>query len=126
MLTVRVEKERHEGRDVERVKAVTDTNADLAKAKKALRVLGGRPSGHRPSLGSAIEERDHAQKEMETTSEKRQVAKDALTTAFDLFKRYCTNVQAVESAVQKRMRTNLRNIMQTVLGQVKESLRHIS
>lgn len=90
-------------------KAVTDAKVEIADAKEALPGLEGWASVDRSALRSAIEEGDCIQSEVAMTSAKFQVAKWALTATFYHLKRRSGNVQAVEAAVQERMKPNLRN-----------------
>lgn len=78
LVTVKFEKERHEARNVESTKSVTDAKVELANAKEALNVLKGSPSTDRSAVHGAIEHRDSVQGELATTSAKLQVAKRAL------------------------------------------------
>lgn len=81
----------------------------------------GRAFAERMPRRSTIEDHDHGQCELATTSAKLKVAKGSLNATFDHFKRLSINVQVAEAAEQERMKSKLRNCIQAVLDQVEES-----
>lgn len=99
LVTVRDEEERHEARDVESTKAVTDAKVERLNAKEALHVLEGRASTDSSTKRGAMEDRDHVQGELVTTSARLQVGKWALTATFDHLKPLFSKVRPAEAAV---------------------------
>lgn len=85
--------DRHEVRDGESTKDVTDAKIDLTNAKESLHVLEGRDFMDRSEILIPIEQRDRAQTEMVTTSARLQVVERALTTTFDDLESHSSNVQ---------------------------------
>lgn len=83
LVTVMLEKERHEAGDGESTKAVTEAKVELVNAKEAWRVLEGRTSADGLALRSAMEERNRAQNEVATPSAKLQLAKGAFAATTD-------------------------------------------
>lgn len=87
--------------------AFIDAKAKLTKGKETLRVLEGWASRDRSAMGSTINESDCMQGKFVTTFAELQFAKRALTAAFDDLKRHSSNLRAVGSVVQERMKSQL-------------------
>lgn len=85
----------------------------------------GWASADTSAMRSTIEGRNSVQSELVTTSAKLPIAKVSLIAMFDHLKRHFSNGQAVETALQQSMKSNLQNYIQTVLGQVNQGMNSI-
>lgn len=89
---------------MESSKAVTVVRGVLATEKEALRKLEARESADSLSMRGFIHDRDCGQGELATTLAKLEVAKGALTTTLDNFKRHSSIVQLAETVMQDCMK----------------------
>lgn len=120
LVTVRVEIERHEAQDVKSTKASTAAKVELANFEEALRVLKGRASAEMLAMRSAMEDSDGMQGKLVITSAKLEVARRALSATFGHRKQYTSNMQLLEAAVLKRLKSNFWNYVRKLFDQVKQ------
>lgn len=76
---------------------------------------------HWSAMSGQIEDRDHSQCELVTAPVQLQLAKGALAAAFGHLKQHSCSVQAAEAVVLARMKSKLRNYIQTVWDRSKQS-----